>query len=378
ELDFVIVDAHSGKIGGSGKSEEFQVKTDIGEDVVMTVGDYAANVEATQSIPPSFTYSADLLPMQQVETPGIASIEDLSMFMKVPPQQILKTIIYKLIYKDKVNFFAIGVRGDRQVNPLKLQEQFEALEIAMASDEEIAEVVGSTAGFIGPLDLKIPFYADHTCEPMTNFVCAGNIVDIHFKNVNWVQDVKKPKFADFLRAEEGDACPHIDKGVYKMQRGTEVGHIFNLGTKYSEKLQALYQDEAGSMHPFWMGTYGIGVGRTAQACVEQKHDERGIIWPFAIAPFKILITSSATNKPELVLEADKIYEELAAFEPLYDDRDQRLGFKLKDSDLIGIPYKLIVGKSWTEKNQLEIESRTGEKFLIERARLLTWAKKHLE
>lgn len=375
-LDFVIVEAHGGKIG-KGKSEEFQVRASIGEDAVMVCGPYAANIEQTISIAPSFTYDTVQKPLEKLSTPNIFSIEDLSRFAKVAPQQILKTICYKLTFNDREEFVAIGIRGDRQVNEVKVSDYFGAMEIGMASEEEVKKVTGCKPGFAGPLNLNIPFYADKTTEPMTNFVCAGNVEDIHFLNVNWKRDCSLPSFADFLLAESGDGCPHIPGGTYKTERGIEVGHIFNLGTLYTEKMGALFQDEKGETKPIWMGTYGIGVGRVAAAAIEQKHDSKGIIWPPAIAPYKITILASATNNPDLVKVADAIYEELKDFEPLYDDRDERLGMKLKDSDLIGIPYKLIVGKTWTEQQKIEIESRTGEKTLLSREELQAWAGQNL-
>ena len=370
ELDYVLVEAHGGKIAGKGRSQEFQVKTDVGEDTVMICGDYAANVEAAKSIPPSFTYDSSKKAEEKVATPNVTSIEELSRFLKIEPQKILKTIVFKLIFLDRKEFVAIGIRGDRQVNPLKVQDHFGALEIEAATDTEINKK--STIGFIGPIDCPFDFHADETCRPMTNFCCANNEKDVHFINVNFE---KEPEYHDFLLAEAGDS--HPDGGTFSIQKGTEVGHIFNLGTKYSEKMNALYQDENGEQKPYWMGTYGLGMGRTAQACVEQKHDEKGIIWPMAIAPFKIIIIPAATKNEELMAIAEEIYLELEDHDPLFDDRDQRLGFKLKDSDLIGIPYKLIVGKSLQETGKLEIESRQGVKELIARDELQDWAKQSL-
>ncbi len=370
ELDYVLVQAHGGKIGGKGQSQEFQVKTSVGEDTVMVCGNYAANVEATQSIPPSFSYDSSKKTQERVSTPNVSSIEELSRFLEIEPQKILKTIVFKLIFFDRKEFVAIGIRGDRQVNPIKVQDHFGAIEIEQASDSDINKK--SAVGFIGPLNCPFAFYADETCRPMKNFCCANNEKDIHFMNVNWD---KEPEYHDFLLAEAGDK--HPDGGTYSIQKGTEVAHIFNLGTKYSEKMKATYQDENGEQQPFWMGTYGLGVGRTAQACVEQRHDDKGIIWPMAIAPFRIMIIPAATHNEELMAVAEEIYLELEDHDPLFDDRDQRLGFKLKDSDLIGIPYKLIVGKSLQESGKLEIESRLGQKELIGRDDLREWAKTHL-
>ncbi len=377
-LDFVIVEAHGGKIG-SGKSEEFQVKAAIGEDFVMVCGNYAANVEATKAIPPPYAYEKNLKEKKRVPTPGTTTIEELAAFLKCSPQLILKTIVYKLIFADRETFVAIGIRGDRQVNDVKVGTKFGALEVALASAEEVQKLTGATFGFIGPEGSPIPFYADNSAQPMTNFIAAVNQDDVHDVNVNWSRDLPPPAFDDFLQAEAGDGCPHIPGGVYQTQRGIEVGHIFNLGTKYTEKLGATFQDENGVSHAIWMGTYGIGVGRTAAACIEQKHDEKGIIWPLSIAPFRILVTAASEQDPKLVETASKLYNELnsAGFEPLWDDRDLRLGFKLKDSDLIGLPYKLIVGKAFTQEGKVEIESRLGEKELVPVADVLRWAEKKL-
>jgi prolyl-tRNA synthetase len=377
-LDFVIVEAHGGKIG-SGKSEEFQVKADIGEDFVMVCGEYAANVEATKAIPPAYPYDKTLKEKERIPTPRTTTIEELCSFLKVDPQLILKTIVYKLIFADHETFVAIGVRGDRQINAVKVGTKFGALEIVLASAEEVEKLTGARIGFIGPEGCPIPFYADHSTEAMTNFVAAVNQNDVHDIHVNWQRDLPLPTFDDFLQAEAGDGCPHIPGGTYSIQKGIEVGHIFNLGTKYTEKLGAHFQDEHGQSHPIWMGTYGIGVGRTAAACIEQKHDEKGIIWPMAIAPFRILITVSVGEDRVLAELAESLYAQLweAGFEPLLDDRDLRLGFKLKDSDLIGIPYKLIVGKAYINDRKIEIESRLGVKELILPEDILKWAKIHL-
>lgn len=378
-LDFMIVAAHGGKIG-SGKSEEFQVKAEIGEDTVMACGEYVANVETTQSIPPSYAYEKTLREKRLVPTPNVTTIPELASFLKVDPQRILKTIVYKLIFSDREAYVAIGIRGDRQVNEVKVGTKFASLEIALASAEEVKKVTGAQIGFIGPIDSSIPFYADNTAKSMTNFVSAINKDDVHEIDVNWGRDLPHPEYDDFLLAEEGDGCPHIPGGTYTVQKGIEVGHIFNLGTRYTEKLSALFQDENGKTQPFWMGTYGIGVGRTAAACIEQKHDEKGIIWPLVIAPYRIMITAAGSQDPQLVEVAEKLYSELQAggFEPLLDDRDLRLGFKLKDSDLIGIPFKLIVGKSFSSEGKVEIESRTGTKELLEPAQIGKWAETHLK
>lgn len=371
-LDFVIVQAHSGKIG-KGKSEEFQVKAAIGEDAVMVAGKYAANVEQTISIPPSFTYENTLKPLEKLSTPDTTTIEDLASLTKKRKADILKTVLYKLVFSNREEFVAIGIRGDRSVNDVKVSTYFGAMEIALATEEEVKKTTGCRPGFAGPLNCRIPFYGDKTIEPMTNFVAAANEPDVHYLNVNFERDVPRPQCADFLLAEAGDGCPFVADEVYTVQRGIEVGHIFNLGTQYTEKLSALFQDEKAQTAPIWMGTYGIGIGRCASACIEQNHDDKGIVWPHSLAPFLLFITAASTNNPEQVKAAEEIYHMLSAYEPLLDDREERLGMKLKDSDLIGIPYKIIVGKTYLESGKLEIESRKGEKLLLEKEKLTAWA-----
>ncbi|MCH9609832.1 MAG: Proline--tRNA ligase [Chlamydiales bacterium] len=373
-LQYVIVNAHGGKISTGGKSEEFQVTAEIGEDLVMVCDNYAANVEATISTPPPVNYDTKEQPKEKISTPNVTTIEELATLTKLPPTHILKTLVYKL---SEDHFIAVGIRGDRQANPLKIETKLGVSDITLATHDEVKRLTGAHPGFIGPLDLKIPFYADNSAKSMTNFLCAANENGIHYKNVNWNRDLSSPEFSDFLLAEEGDECPHLPGKTYKIQRGIEVGHIFNIGTRYSEKLDATFQDEEGNQCPFWMGTYGIGIGRTAQACIEQKHDERGIIWPLPIAPFQIVIVPATLKNPQLLAEAEALYTLLSPFDPLLDDRDERLGFKLKDADLIGIPYKLIVGKTFLNEGKLEIESRQGEKTLLKKSMLLDWAQMNL-
>lgn len=375
DLDFVVVRADGGKIG-KGKSEEFQVRANIGEDVVMVCQDYASNVEATVSIPPYYAYDSVLKPLTELATPKITTIEELIAFTGIPAYQMVKTVIYKLIFSDKEEFVAVGIRGDRQINEVKVANKFGCIELMLASEEEIISLTHCPKGFAGPINLQIPYFADLTCKPMTNFLCGGNVKDLHYIHVNWQRDCKTPEFFDFLRAEEGDGCPFVENGTYHAQKGIEVGHIFNLGTRYSEALGALFQDQDGVTRPIWMGTYGIGIGRVAAACIEQKHDARGIIWPISIAPYQILVTAAVTKNEQQLQIAEQIYQELiqSGFEVLIDDRDERLGFKLKDSDLLGIPYKLIVGKAFEQEGKIEIESRLGEKTLLERNEIVDWAK----
>ncbi len=371
-LKFVIVEADGGKIGKS-KSEEFQALANIGEDLILYCGSYGVNVEAAISIPPSFEYEKHFKPITEVSTPNVTTIENLSQFFSTVPQMILKTLIYKLVYTNEIKFIAVGIRGDRQLNPLKIQKKFNACEVLLAEEEEITKHAISHKGFIGPINSSIEFYADLTTKPMINFICAANKKDVHFINVNWERDISVKEFYDFLLAEEGDECPQKLGEYYKSHRGIEIGHIFNLKQPYSKALKTIFQTETGNSEFCWMGTYGIGIGRTIAAYVEQNHDDRGIIWSLPLAPFKIFITAASKNEKQ-VSTSLQIYQSLKqqGFEPLLDDRNERLGFKLKDSDLIGIPYKLIVGKTLIESNSVEIESRLGKKEIIPLSQLNQW------
>lgn len=373
DLDFVIVEAHGGKIG-SGKSEEFQIKAAIGEDQIMVSDSYAANIEQAVAIPPPFSYELEEQPLQKVPTPQKKTVEELTAFTKLPPQKVVKTVVYKLTFADRKEFIAVGIRGDRQLNEVKIVTHCGAYEIAPATEEEFLGF-NAPAGFVGPKGLSIPFMADLTVKPMKNCLVGANEKDWHFTNFNFGRDCAMPEFADFLLAQEGDLCPHTSS-PYKKQHGIEVGHIFNLGTKYAEKLKACFQDEHGVTQPFWMGCYGIGIGRTAQATIEQKHDEKGIIWPLAIAPYKFFITPVNSNDAQLKEAAEALYHELQLLklEPLYDDRDERIGVKLKDSDLLGLPFKVIFGRAFREEGKIEVESRAGEKQILTREEFLAFAK----
>ncbi|MEG0037043.1 MAG: proline--tRNA ligase [Victivallaceae bacterium] len=377
ELEFVIVDADGGKIG-KGKSEEFQVLCDIGEDAVCVSDDYGSNIETAKTVPPHFNYRKCPDPVTEVKTPGIKTIKSLSEFLNVPEQLILKTFVYKLTCTNGFDFIAVGIRGDRQLNTTKIKTCLGATDIAPASEEEIIELLGVGPGFIGPLNCPITFVADLSTEAMTGFICAGNKEDVHYVNVNWDRDISSPTRYDFLLVEEGDVCPSNPGTPYAIKRGVEVAHIFNLGLRYTQIFNVTFQDRKGTDKICWMGTYGIGIGRTLAACVEQKHDEKGIVWPLEVAPFKITVIVAKVEST-LIEEAEKLYRLLTdhGYDPLFDDRDERLGFKLKDSDLIGIPYKIIIGKEFLNSGKFEIESRTGEKFEVAPESFLNWCDSHL-
>lgn len=377
-LNFAIVRADGGKIG-KGKSEEFQVLASIGEDTILTCEEFAYNVETAAAIPQEFAYEAEQKPLQKLATPNVTTVEELCRFTGLSPMQMVKTLIFKLTYHDREEFVAVGIRGDRDVNTVKVANYFGPIESELASDAEIKRITGVRPGFAGPITMPIKFVADLICKGMTNFLCGSNEEDVHALNVNWGRDCKEPIFTDFLLAIEGDRCPDSPSGTYKSARGIEVGHIFNLGTKYSESMKVSFQNEQGKPMPFWMGCYGIGVGRVAQACVEQRNDEKGIIWPKALAPYQMLITFANAKEEGIFKATEEIYLSLTrdGYEVLFDDRNERLGFKLKDSDLMGIPYKCIVGSKFLETKELEIEPRVGEKFTLPLSSLSSFAKEHL-
>ncbi|EPP35464.1 proline--tRNA ligase [Chlamydia ibidis] len=376
-LKYVIVEADGGKIG-KGKSEEFHVLCSLGEDTICVSGSYGANIEAAVACPTPYAYDKELLPIEEIPTPDIKSIENLKNFFSIDQQKIMKTLIVKLFYGKEEKFLAIGIRGDRQINLAKVVSKLNADDCLLASDEEIQKYLGTEKGFVGPLNCPIEFVADETTRSMTNFVCAGNTKDIHFINVNWDRDVSRPEYYDFLLAEAGDGCPFNDNVPYEVYQGVEVAHIFNLGTKYTETFDVSFQDEEGKKQICWMGTYGIGIGRTLAACVEQLADHKGIVWPGSIAPFHITLLCNGGDTASLEA-AEILYRDLQShgYEPLLDDRNERLGFKIKDSDLLGIPYKLIFGKVFHSSGMLEIESRLGEKFSVIPGEFLSWCAQHL-
>lgn len=372
-LEYVIVQADSGKIG-DGKSEEFQLVADVGEDSVLIAGDLAFNSEKAPCTPKDFKYPKHNEAIEKFSTPGIKTIEEQVKFVDQPSQMMLKTLIYKIVYEDKTEFAAVGIRADREINTVKLTNYFEALEVELASEQEIKKATGSEIGFIGPIKCLIDFVADNTCRNMHNFMCGANEKDLHFKNVQWKRDCDEPTFYDFCQAKAGDQCPLAQGEVYEEKRGIEVGHIFNLGNKYSTSLEAFYQTENGKPEALLMGCFGLGVGRCIQGAVEQKYDEKGIIWPSEIAPFQILLTPVNVKDQDQMQAAEKIYKQLQemGLEVLFDDRKERLGFKLKDSDLLGMPYKMIIGKNFLSDKEIEIEPRQGDKANISQDYLKDW------
>ncbi|MCX7841770.1 MAG: proline--tRNA ligase [Clostridia bacterium] len=346
-LDYIVVDADTGAMGGSG-SQEFMVKSEIGEAVIAfcEACGYAANDEKAQCIPDNECSSKECvagreLPLEKVATPDVKTIEDLTEFFKCSPKEFAKTLIYQADNR----VVAAMVRGDRELNETKLQNYLGCIELAMADAETVSGVTGAAVGFAGPVGLKVEIIVDPEVAGMKNFVIGANETGYHLKNVNIGRDFKASAVIDLRKITEGDKCPKCGAPV-KVARGIEVGHIFKLGTKYSKALGCVYLDEAGKENPMVMGCYGIGINRTMAAVIEQNNDENGIIWPMSVAPYHVIIVPVNTTEPAQMEIAEKIYRDLqaAGIEVMLDDRNERPGVKFKDADLIGIPIRITVGK----------------------------------
>lgn len=356
-----IVEADTGAMGGSS-SHEFMVLADAGEDglVECDACTYAANLERAEGVRRATVAWGDpSAPPEKVSTPGQKTIDEVSAFLKVEPARLLKTLIYLADGKP----VAVVLPGDRDVNEIKLRKALGAAEVELAPDEVVREVTGAPTGFAGPMGLAVPVVAERSLEGAEDAVTGGNEADMHVLHVTLARDVPGLAYHDLILAAEGDGCPRCDGGSLVAKRGIEVGHVFKLGTKYSEALGARYLDDAGKQHPMVMGCYGIGVTRTLQSIIEQSHDDNGIIWPVTVAPYAAEVM--AVNAAHV--ESAKLAEELAAglsaagIDVLYDDRDERPGVKFKDADLIGLPFRISVGERSLARGEVEVKDRkTGE------------------
>jgi prolyl-tRNA synthetase len=357
-LNFRAVRADSGAIGGD-VSQEFHVLASSGEDAIVfsDADDYAANLEAAVALPPTEPRPAPKEKLTKVVTPGAKTIEDLTRFLKVPASKTIKTLLVDGLEDDVV---ALVVRGDHELNAVKAQKlPGVANPLHMASAERIARATGAEAGFIGPMGFRGRLYVDHSALTLADFVSGANEKDMHFTGTNWDRDVQGMIAADLRNVVEGDPSPS-GHGRLKIARGIEVGHIFQLGQKYSEPMKSVVLDEGGKEVTLYMGCYGIGVTRIVAAAIEQNHDERGIIWPEPIAPFQVVLVPIGTQKSARVREvADRLYAELTAagIEVLYDDRDARPGVKFADAELLGIPHRVVVGERGLEAGKLEYRNR---------------------
>jgi len=362
-LDFRPVLADTGAIGGSG-SHEFHVLADSGEDAIAfsTESEYAANVEKAESLPPQGPRPAPGRELAVVETPNAHTIEEVSGFLKVAPAQTVKTLIVHGANAEgeMEGVVALVLRGDHELNAIKAEKLPGVLSpLSFASDEEIRNAIGCNPGSIGPLGIGIPVIVDRDAAHLADFVCGANEDGRHLTGVNWGRDLPEPAEADLRNVVEGDASPD-GKGVLTIKRGIEVGHIFQLGDKYSEAMKATVLDENGKSVVMTMGCYGIGVSRVVASAIEQNHDDKGIIWPGAIAPFHIALLPMNMQKSEAVREtAERLYADLTAagYEVLFDDRGERPGVMFADMELIGIPHRLVVGERGLNSGTLEYKGR---------------------
>ena len=367
QLDYTVVEADTGTIGGSA-SHEFMVVADTGESAVVRCPrcGYAANVEKAQTrkLPAAAATAAGASTMKKVSTPGKSSVEDVTAFLGVEPRQVVKT----LIYDTEKGLVAVVVRGDREVNEVKLANHLDVQHLGLAAEEKVREATGAAVGYAGPVGLPkgVRLIGDETVRGLADFVVGANEGDAHYTGVHWGKDVDLAEWADLLLVTGGDPCPRCD-GTLEIFRGIEVGHIFKLGTKYSEAMACNYTDEAGADHPMIMGCYGLGIGRTVAAAIEQNHDKDGIIWPRPLAPFEVLLAGLNPDDAEVSRVAEELYAELRGqgVEVLYDDRDERPGVKFKDADLIGIPVRLVIGAKSLKEGKVELSLRRDrEKLLV--------------
>jgi len=361
-LDFRPVLADTGSIGGNA-SHEFHVLADSGEDAIAfsTDSQYAANVEKAEALAPSEPRGEASESLQKVSTVGQRSIEEISNFLNIKPQQCLKTL---LVNGDENNVIALVLRGDHKLNEIKAEKLAGvASPLTLASDDDIKRIAGCNAGYIGPIGLDIPMIVDRSAAQAANFVCGANENDQHFTGVNWLRDLAEAdNIADIRQVVAGDKSPD-GQGTLTIARGIEVGHIFQLGTKYSEAMKASVLNEQGKNQTMTMGCYGIGITRVIAAAIEQHHDDKGIIWPAALAPFQVALLPMNMHKSErLKAASETLYEQLieAGFEVIFDDRKVRPGFMFSDMELIGIPHRIVLGDRGLENGMVEYRGRTDQ------------------
>jgi prolyl-tRNA synthetase len=360
-LKYRAVEADTGAIGGA-VSHEFQVLAESGEDLIVysDQSNYAANIEQATSLAPEISNKPPLEPMQKIATPDTKTIDQVSKFLNLEPQQIIKTLI---VAGTKHPYVALVLRGNDELNPIKATKHpLIQSPLKFIDTEEIERELKIPVGFIGPIDLSIPVIVDQHARALSTFICGANHQDYHYINVSWERDLQCNDIADLRNVNIGDPSPD-GKGKLNMCRGIEVGHIFQLGTKYSTAMQATITAENGKNMPMIMGTYGIGISRVVAATIEQHHDERGMLWPTAIAPFKLVIIPINAKKSasvqqtteELYLSCQKL-----GIDILLDDRDERPGVLFAENDLIGIPHRIVISEKLLEQQVVEYKARNAE------------------
>ncbi|MCP3850271.1 MAG: proline--tRNA ligase [Gammaproteobacteria bacterium] len=363
-LEFRAVQADTGSIGGNA-SHEFHVLADSGEDAIAfsSDSDFAANIELAEAVCTT-ERAAATQEKAVISTPDQHSIEEVSQFLNISPAQTLKTLLVKASDQTEADVIALVIRGDHELNEIKAEKITTiASPLSFASADEIQAAAGCDAGSIGPVDLNIPTYVDRSAAACHDFVCGANINGQHLTGVNWERDVKPGSIVDIRNIIDGDPSPD-GQGIINIKRGIEVGHIFQLGKKYSTAMDASVLADNGKAEIMSMGCYGIGVSRVVASAIEQNHDDNGIIWPTALAPFKVGIVPMNMHKSERVREAaDKLYSDLeaAGVEVLFDDRKERPGVMFANMELIGIPYRIVIGERSLDKGFFEFKGRTDSK-----------------
>ena len=372
-LEYALVQADSGAIGGAA-SEEFMVVADTGEDALVfsDAGDYGANIEKAVTAPLAEPWAGEeARPFGKADspTPGLITCEDQARHLKTDVTRITKTMLYETIdAAGGVRVVAVLIRGDLDINEVKLPKALGVMHAKLLDEKFLPSIAGCRPGFVSPIGLKapdgqseVPIYLDRSMENARNVFCGANAEGLHHSNLSVKRDLKAAGVVEVATAREGDPSP-TGKGTLRIKRGIEVGHIFKLGAKYSEAMKCEVADQAQKMIPLMMGCYGLGVGRTLAAAVEQSHDDDGIVWPVALAPYQCALLSLQRDA-EVQRAADELYESLktAGVEVLYDDRDERPGVKFKDADLIGFPVRIVVGAKALAKGGVEVSTRREKK-----------------
>ncbi|MGG0838448.1 proline--tRNA ligase [Bacillus paralicheniformis] len=377
-LNFRPVIADSGAMGGKD-THEFMALSDVGEDTIAysDQSSYAANIEMAEVKEDAAGEQAEMKELQEVHTPSVKTIEEVAAFLGISPSDCMKSMLMKADGR----FVLVLTRGDHEVNDIKVKNLLQAETIEFASAEEVAEITGTEPGFVGPvgLDREIEIFADFAVKAMANAAAGANKTDYHYQNVNISRDAHNVTFADLRFIQEGDPSPD-GNGTIRFAKGIEVGQVFKLGTRYSEAMDATYLDENGRAQPMLMGCYGIGISRTLSAIVEQHHDDKGLIWPLEVTPYDLHILALNMKNNAQVQLAEKLYEDFKAngYDVLIDDRAERAGVKFADSDLIGLPIRVTVGKR-ADEGVVEVKIRkTGESFEVAAEELLDFVEKQVK
>ena len=365
-LQFRAVTADNGAIGGSG-SQEFHVIADTGEDAIVYCpnSDYAANLEAAESLALIVARAAATAALTKVPTPNQTNCADVAKFLNAPLEKTVKSLLFAVDQEQgPAKLFRLLVRGDHELNEVKASKVPGMLESRFATEAEILRACNAPAGYLGPVGISsdVTVVADRTVANMSDFICGANDAGHHLTGVNWVRDLPEPLVLDIRNAEVGDPSPD-GKGAVDICRGIEVGHIFQLGTRYSEAMGCTYLDQQGKAQPMLMGCYGIGVTRLLGAAIEQGHDERGIIWPISMAPFEVVICPMNYDRSELVKStADQLHDDLLAsgIDVILDDRGERPGAMFADWELIGAPFRVVIGDRGLADSVVEFKGRTDE------------------